>query len=54
MLDNIDTDDFILMDSDVIVKKDFSCFVDQEFITSGEIYIDKNPNGWKPRISPFL
>ena len=54
MLDNIDTDDFILMDSDVIVKKDFSCFVDQEFITSGEIYIDKNPNGWKPRIRPFL
>ena len=54
MLDNIDTDDFILMDSDVIVKKDFSCFVDQEFITSGEIYIDKNPKGWKPRIQPFL
>ena len=44
-------DNFILLDSDVLLKKDISDLFDDEVIYAGEI--ETQPNG-KKRIFPFL
>lgn len=46
---------FVLMDSDVLVKKDFSDLVDLDAAYSGEVYQDLLiPPRWVPRVLPFI
>lgn len=47
---------FVLMDSDVLVKKDISCFFDEKFAYVGEEreFDNKENYGKKPRLLPYL
>lgn len=48
-------DGFVLMDSDIIVKKDFSCFFDESVAFSGEEHCNpKNVHKLVPRLLPFI
>lgn len=48
-------DGFVLMDSDVLVKKDLSIFFDDAYAYAGEVYFNRNRIDKRtPRLWPFL